>query len=540
MTQQQTSAEPILPPGPPGFPFEWEEQSDAELSWEFDNMHAPNALAPLACDYMEGIAQGFAYRYERLETPFEVLGRIWHGYVYFAVRAGVPKDEESALYERMREGRRGLIRTTAEYWNRRAVPELRAAYASIDAISTDGPDRDALAEGWETAWRLLERAWRIHFFVIAGAYQVLEDLADRYESLTPDAAPGDALRLIQGRVDELQDVGDRMERIVELAREDAAAAEALRAGAYDELPQAGAFADEVTRFLERHGHMGQGWDDLHLTSWSEDPRPLYRDLAKQLDQRAERVADRRQRLRDDGHRLLEDLRSRLADRPDELKDFETLFADAREIGPITETHNYWIDRMAQACIRRFVVRVGRRLVADAVIAAEDDVFYLRRAEVPGLIREPHDVSATIAERRREHERQRDITPPPWVGQPPEEVSGRFDAPERQQDEAEEVRGAGASVGIVRGPARVTLSEADFDHIQPGDVIVCPSSNPSWVPLFSIAAGLVTDTGGVLSHAAVVAREFGLPAVVGTRDGTTRIADGRMVEVNGSTGVVRLL
>jgi pyruvate,water dikinase len=103
-----------------------------------------------------------------------------------------------------------------------------------------------------------------------------------------------------------------------------------------------------------------------------------------------------------------------------------------------------------------------------------------------------------------------------------------------------VQGVGASAGIARGPARVALGQADFDRINPGDVIVCPSSNPSWVPLFSIAAGLVTDVGGVLSHAAVVAREFGLPAVVGTRDGTTRIADGRMVEVDGSTGIVRLL
>jgi pyruvate,water dikinase len=87
---------------------------------------------------------------------------------------------------------------------------------------------------------------------------------------------------------------------------------------------------------------------------------------------------------------------------------------------------------------------------------------------------------------------------------------------------------------------VARGQADFDRIQPGDVIVCPSSNPSWVPLFSIAAALVTDTGGVLSHAAVVARELGLPAVVGTRDATHRIADGRLVEVDGAAGIVRLL
>ena len=93
---------------------------------------------------------------------------------------------------------------------------------------------------------------------------------------------------------------------------------------------------------------------------------------------------------------------------------------------------------------------------------------------------------------------------------------------------------------MRGPARVTLSQDAFGRIQPGDIIVCPSSNPSWVPVFTIAAGLVTNTGGVLSHAAVVAREFGLPAVVGTGDATTRIADGRFVEIGGTAGTVRLL
>jgi pyruvate,water dikinase len=93
---------------------------------------------------------------------------------------------------------------------------------------------------------------------------------------------------------------------------------------------------------------------------------------------------------------------------------------------------------------------------------------------------------------------------------------------------------------VRGPARVTLSQADFGSVEPGDIIVCPSSNPSWVPVFTIAGGLITDTGGVLSHAAVVAREFALPAVVGTGDATRRIADGRLVELDGTSGVVRLL
>ncbi|MFH1185427.1 MAG: PEP-utilizing enzyme, partial [Chloroflexota bacterium] len=95
-------------------------------------------------------------------------------------------------------------------------------------------------------------------------------------------------------------------------------------------------------------------------------------------------------------------------------------------------------------------------------------------------------------------------------------------------------------GKVTGPARVVHSTEDFGRVQPGDVLVCASPNPSWVALYAIGAGLVTDSGGVLSHAAVLAREFGVPAVVGTGDATRRLRDGELVEIDGATGRVRLV
>jgi pyruvate,water dikinase len=147
----------------------------------------------------------------------------------------------------------------------------------------------------------------------------------------------------------------------------------------------------------------------------------------------------------------------------------------------------------------------------------------------------------VSERRRDHAYWAARRPPRKLGKPSEDGDGdRFDGVRIASTDPNEVRGTGASAGVARGPARVVLDQATFGEVQPGDIIICTSSNPSWVPLFAIAGGLVTDTGGVLSHAGVVAREFGLPAVVGTRDGTTRIADGRLVELDGSTGLVRLL
>jgi phosphoenolpyruvate synthase/pyruvate phosphate dikinase len=146
------------------------------------------------------------------------------------------------------------------------------------------------------------------------------------------------------------------------------------------------------------------------------------------------------------------------------------------------------------------------------------------------------------ERRATFERQQAMTPPRYVGPVPKDTSApdRFDSAQVEQTTADELRGTGASAGIVRGPARLVASQDAFAAVQPGDIIVCPASNPSWVPVFTIAGGLITNTGGVLSHAAVVAREFGLPAVVGVTGATDRIADGRMVEIDGTAGTVRLL
>ena len=154
------------------------------------------------------------------------------------------------------------------------------------------------------------------------------------------------------------------------------------------------------------------------------------------------------------------------------------------------------------------------------------MFFLHREEVAAALRDGLGRAGLIAERRAEHERN-EAQRAHFVGRDPAEQpsDGLFDVPRIASTAADSLKGTGASAGVVRGPAKVTLSQDDFGRIQPGDIIVCPSSNPSWVPIFTIAGGLITNTGGVLSHAAVVAREFGLPAVVGTGDATTKITDG---------------
>ena len=531
----------------PWFPTEWIDPSDAGLTWEWDDMHMPRALAPLAGDYVRTMASGFAYSYRKLGTPAEIRVRIWNGYAYFGLATDVPETERPAMWAERTEACRARIPLTEAYWRDSVVPEVRGIYGEIAAQPVEAMSGAELAAAWDQVWTRIGRCWSLHFYAIRGPYQVMDDLADLYESIVANAPPGEALTLVGGGVHELHDVERRLEGLAARAAESPALAAQLGTPGMTiadlaAIADSGMFIADLASLLAEHGHLGQNFDDLTLASWAEEPGLLLTELAKRVAfPVAVRAEERRRRLAEQADALADRVRAQLAGDPEKLGRFETLLAAARAIGSLTETHNYWIDRMAQASLRRFVVRVGRRLAAADSIADPADIFQLRRDEVAELLRRPQDRRALVKDRAAELAHWAAIRPPRKVGAPSEDGGGdRFDGERFSSTEPDELRGTGASAGIVRGQARLILTQADFGAVQPGDIIVCPSSNPSWVPLFAIAGGLITDTGGVLSHAAVVAREFALPAVVGTGDATIRITDGRLVELDGSGGTVRLL
>lgn len=528
------------------FPIAWE-PDDEELEWEWDDMHMPRAIPPLSEDYVAALMAGIVYRYRAMGLPATIPVRVWNGYTYFALKIDAPADQHEALMARGPEMRRTLIPGTAAYWGR-VLPELQSIYREIDAVSGDEP-RDELVAAWDRVWTMVERAWQIHFHVITGPYQVLDDLADRYEALVAGGTAAEALELVAGAIPELHDVETGLEALVEAARRAPDVAARLHAtpvpdlAAIAGLSGSGQFVAAVAAFLARHGHLGHVREDLMEPSWHEDQRPLLVEIGRRLGRTGSRAVDRWPQRAAAAEARADVVRSVLAERPDELAEFEALLATAREIGPLTEGHNYWIDRMIGDRLRRFTRRVGARLVTDGVLGDKEDVAYLRRAEIADLIGDPLDRRGLVGERRARHAWQATIRPPRKVGRVSESKPGakadRFDGARFDPVDDRTLKGTGASIGIVRGPARVVHGPDDFERVQPGDIVVATASNPGWVPLFTIAGGFVTDAGGVLSHAAVVAREFGLVAVVGTGDATTRIADGQMIEIDGTTGLVRL-
>jgi pyruvate,water dikinase len=511
-------------------------------------MHMPFPLAPLSVDYVRLIIDGMGYGRIRLDTPYIVLVRFWNGYTYMAGRDLVPEAEQKAALEAHTERKRAFIDQSEAYWHGTAIPELTATRDWFRSIAVESMGPAELVAAWEEAWERGARGWAIHFLAIRGAYQITDDLSTFYESAVPDAPAGEALRLVQGYADELHEVERGLDRLTAMVgadptlRQAFAATEAPTMEALEATPEAIAFLMALQGFLQEHGHLGGSFDDIAFPSWSEQPSIVLGDIARRLGASGPTADERRATLLSEADALADRLRADIADRPGDLARFERLLADARAVGPLTEIHNYWIDRLVQACLRTFSIRVGARLVEAGVLEKPVDVLYLYRAEVRELLLAPVDRRATVQERRAEHARQNAMQPPRVVGKPltPPEEADRFDGARFEAGEDGTLRGTGASAGVARGTARIVLGPQDFAKVAPGDVIVAPSSNPSWVPLFSIAGGLLTNTGGVLCHAAVVAREFGLPAVVGLSDVTTRIPDGAEVELDGTTGLVRVL
>ena len=201
-------------------------------------------------------------------------------------------------------------------------------------------------------------------------------------------------------------------------------------------------------------------------------------------------------------------------------------------------------------LRRILREVGRRMVAAGATAEPDDVFWLKWAEVEETARlldagQPvEDHRPAITERRQTWQREHVITPPvalPLKGGA--RILGldlsRWMPAQSNQAAGNIIKGIGASPGKVTGPACVIHGPEEFDQMKPGDILVAKITTPAWTPLFALASGIVTDVGGPLSHSSIVAREYGVLAVLATGVATGRIRSGQQITVDGNSGEVRM-
>jgi pyruvate,water dikinase len=235
-------------------------------------------------------------------------------------------------------------------------------------------------------------------------------------------------------------------------------------------------------------------------------------------------------------------RSALGDRSRRRRQFEGLLAAAQHLGPVREAQVREFTR-PWPVLRRALLRIGTELVHAGHLERAEDAFYLRRQEVRAALEADTapDLGATVHERRTAYEAARRLHPPSFVGRLPRAFRWMLDrsAIEMGADPTRggHVSGIPVSPGVADGPARIVTGPADFDRLRDGDILVARATAPAWTPLFGRAAGVVTDGGSQFSHASVVAREYGIPAIAGCVDATRRLRDGELVRIDGSTGSV---
>lgn len=442
-------------------------------------------------------------------------------------------------------------------------PALSARIETLREPDLSELDDIALDQHLVAVQRLLTDATHIHFLLF-GAYALevgqfaltCRDLLGWNDEHT--------LRLLAGLSTMSTEPARRITELARMAAEQPPIRELLtrQAGrvAVKNLAEADPeFAQALESYRRTFGIRAMQYE-LTEPSLAEMPGLLLQLIRDQLD----RSRDPEEPSQDLARRRAEEVaaaRAALAERPDDLARFNRLLARAERAYPVREDNEFYTVSVPLALMRFAALETGRRLTARSQLASGPDVFFLEFDEARAALQSGDDMRSVAARRIAEHAwaqthpGPRSYGPepaePPSLEPFPDEVKGAMDAlmwaveailaerHERTNAPAQTLVGIAASPGRHRGPVRIIASEAEFERLRRGDVLVCPMTSPVWSVLFPILGGLVTDSGGTLSHPAIIAREYRLPAVVATGNGTQILREGQWVTVDGTRGVVEI-
>jgi phosphoenolpyruvate synthase/pyruvate phosphate dikinase len=313
-------------------------------------------------------------------------------------------------------------------------------------------------------------------------------------------------------------------------------------GFLDELPRlpGGREARGAIRgWLDRYGMRAVGEIDITRPRWSERPSMLVPILLGNVRNFAPGEAARRfEKGRQEAWAKEQEVLTRLRALPDggakaeetkRMIDRVRTFAGFREYPKYGMISRYFVYKQA-------LLKEAARLVHAGVLREAEDIFYLRFEELHDVVRTHQVDDALIRERRDAFRSYQALTPPRVLTSDGEMLTGAY---RRDDLAAGALVGLAVSAGTVEGRARVILDVAEAD-LEPGDILVTAYTDPSWTPLFVAITGLVTEVGGLMTHGAVIAREYGLPAVVGVQHATRLIRDGQRIRVHGTDGYVEIL
>ncbi len=565
--------------GDDDFPIDWTSETEKALFWVYDDLHCPKPLSPmyediggwwLSCDHM----------FRRFGTPFATdwIYKNINGYLYTAAIPAekglvvetqeyhyrtnpiVPEDEEYA-------GKIGaylgavlpVYGSNFEFWWRtRFVPEMQRNFDYIEGM-LDRKEELSLADLavlLEDAIDMHDRHWKIHWmlnFAQLSATLNLRAVMEKTHGKIDEVLLGRLQNSANDRNwDKIRALWDMKEEV----KGDAELSQAFQGlTAADIIPvlqsseRGRRFIDErVIPYQKEFGWHAVWSHEFVFPSFREDMTPviqLVRDQYSSDYDYPSKVAALKADIDAAAREILEGLDG------EALEEMRAANEINLKMAPLTPDHHFYIDQGANAHVRLVLIAIGEKLVAQGVLDRPDDVIFFRYNSLREFIGDPSsmDGRAIVKAAREKWLGANKVVPKDWVGTvtktqlafPYLNLWGFPDKFYRStEEEVGKVKGIAGSPGVVEGTARVVGSVDEFDSLKVGEILVCQMTNPAWQVLYGKIIAVVTDAGGTVSHPAVLAREYGIPAVVGTSAGTFRIKTGDKLRVDGNTGVVEIL
>ena len=533
------------------FPVVWPADADPSLHWTLDDEEPAPFLSPSDGWARHGVIHAHAYWH----GPVADIRRLrLNSYAYSArvIRSDTPA-ESAARAVRATEDLETLVDSIEARWEDNWAPRIRSALHDFEDFDPGFASDGELAEEIGQAHLPGHELWEVHFELVFGCGYIRRQF-DTYcaEVFGADTDLGTAT-LTAGDHNMSVASGERLLTLVEFVH-DRTALETLvlketwrdMAVRLDQVSGGPEFRTRLAAFIADFGR--KLTDGLAGPTWEESPDLVLANLRALLRLGGDFGRGRREGVIADKEHRLARARKILAALPRALgEEFERLYQSASVATRLMEDHNHYIDQQSAYFHRRLLVEAARRLVRQKRLGSVTDVSFLTESELAQALVDP-DVAPSMLAAARAHDASmwRQRKPPKELGGPepslpPHPLFGPPKAPfspPKLEEAPGTLIGLGASRGVVVARVRIVRELAGASALVPGEILVTTVTSPSWATWYPILGGLVTETGGVLTHAAVVAREYGIPAVVAVPSATTALHDGDLVELDGQAGTVR--
>ena len=546
--------------------LEWDAEEDPKSYplWLNDLAHVPVPWKPLSMvQWLTALQVGMKFAASKISLPgshgWDV--RIKDGHYFLALVEAKPEEipEREKAY---REYVKPIIEDLDKVWN-----DKMAEWMPIVEGFKERCHPEKLKElSYHGLFELLEdyelnchrRCWKDYFVIMYPVFDLYNLFADYCQKETGIGIEDPLFKKLVGgfdtiefRIDrELWRLGERAKELgidgIFLSTED----DEVLMSNLRKNEKCGVWLSEYEKFLNAYGWRCSGWTDIGTPSWIEKPSEALRCVKAGISKGGHRSADaQRISLAKQREEAASEILEKVSDK--ERDRFAGLMKIAMRSGWFQEEHAINTGMLDTAIGRHLFMEFGRRFSEAGVIDAQEDVFFLLPLEIkrqsvpPGWV----NLRPFVDRHREEWQNNMKAEKQPFLGdisvlahQAWKDPLARIFSgmpivkPELEAD----LYGASSSNGVIEGVARVIIDQADLGQIKPGEILVTVMTNALWTPIFSVISGLVTDIGGSLAHAVIVAREHGIPAVVGTHEGTRKIKTGDRIRVDGDQGCVHIL